>query len=440
MLYQFAKWFAVLGVSVALISEAITYLALLFSSIFWLIADWKQQKMSIPKALATFKGALRMRRWWSLFIVAGLVWIVEGLVAALVQGNEPRVSHLYKAFLILTMVVGYRVLPSFCAVFWRRLMFGALLGAGIAAGAGYMQLNHGGFPMERLLMSKAEKTDKSHYRGQIYVPGTHTKAATGPLRNRIKTSVSLVWFLGLFIGLSSLARTWSLKAALGVVILGLGAFSYFTYAQAGWAASALCLVGLSLVHFVPALRKLLLGTLSLSLVAGMAFVVSTGAGYPSDVAAPVSADKMSVRGFSWAHGLKVIESYPLLGSGLGTYSRASKEFFIDPELAFSHTINTHCQHLTAWAEGGPVGGLAWLSMMVLLIWGIHRSWQSKRSSVDLPFQAQRLAGTFIVVTIFILSFVHDFLFHPSVAALFWMVAGLIGYLAQVEDSPELVNG
>ena len=412
----------------ALVSEAVTYLALLLSSITWLIADWKRREMNLSAAFSHFKEALQARRWWALFTLAGLVWICEGLLAALVQGNEPRVSHLYKAFLMLTMVVGYRVLPSFCGVFWRRLIFGALLGAGIAAGAGYMQLNHGGFPMERLLMSQAEKTDKNHYRGQIYVPGTHTKAATGPLRNRIKTSVTLVWFLGLFVGLSSLARTWSIKAALGVVIFGLGVFSYFTYARAGWAASALCLVGLSLIHFVPALRKFLLGTLSLSLVAGMAFVVSTGASYPSDVAAPVSADKMSVRGFSWAHGLKVIESYPFLGSGLGTYSRASKEFFKDPELAFSHTINTHCQHLTAWAEGGPVGGFAWLSMMVLLIWGMHRSWQRKRSLVDLPFQAQRLAATFIVVTIFILSFVHDFLFHPSVAALFWMVAGLIGYL------------
>ena len=36
MLYQIARWFAVLGISVALVSEAITYLALLISSFCWL--------------------------------------------------------------------------------------------------------------------------------------------------------------------------------------------------------------------------------------------------------------------------------------------------------------------------------------------------------------------------------------------------------------------
>ena len=154
-------------------------------------------------------GALRERRWWSLLVLAVLVWIGEGLLASLVHGNVPRTSHLYKAFLALTAVVGYLVVPSFNALFWRRLVLGALLGASISSAAGYMQVSRGLFPMEQWLMSEAEKTQSNHYRGQLYVPGTHTKAATGPLRNRIKTSVTLVWVLGIFLGLSVMAKTWA---------------------------------------------------------------------------------------------------------------------------------------------------------------------------------------------------------------------------------------
>ena len=145
---------------------------------------------------------------------------------------------------------------------------------------------------------------------------------------------------------------------------------------------------------------------------------------------------MSIRGFAWSHGLKVVEGYPILGAGLGTYSRSSRQFFLDPELAFSYTINSHCQHLTAWAEGGPIGGLAWLVIVGLIAWAIQRIWLIRVASDDDVFSAQRLAVTFVLVGIFFLSFVHDFLFHPSVAALFWMVVGLAGYLA-LGEKPDL---
>ena len=429
MLYQIARWFAVLGISVALVSEAITYLALLISSFCWLAADWKSQDFNLRRVFDVFWGALRERRWWSLFVLAVLVWIGEGLLASLVHGNVPRTSHLYKAFLALTAVVGYLVVPSFDALFWRRLVLGALLGAGISSAAGYMQVSRGLFPMEQWLMSEAEKTQSNHYRGQLYVPGTHTKAATGPLRNRIKTSVTLVWVLGIFLGLSVMTRTWASRVAVALILAGLGAFSYFTSAKAGWGASLLCLAGVAALHFIPWFRKLLLTGLVAAFIGAMGFVVGTGLNYPADVSAPVSADKISVRGFAWAHGLKVIEGFPALGSGLGTYSRVSPDYFRDPELAFSYTINSHCQHLTAWAEGGPIGGTAWLVIMFLMALAMHRIWQPNNSCIESCHRAQRLGVTFTLAAVFILSFVHDFLFHPSVAALFWMVAGWVGALA-----------
>ncbi len=389
--------------------------------------------MTLPRAWACAVEGLKNRRWWAIFILALTVWILEGLLAALIQGNQPRVSHLYKAILALTAVVGYQVLPSFDSFFWRKLILGALLGAGIASSAGYMQYNQGLFPMERMLMSEAEKTDTRHYRGQLYIPGTHTKAATGPLRNRIKTSVTLVWLFGLLAGLSLLAKTLAQRMGLlGLVGLA-GVFSFYTFAKAGFWASVLCLCGVLALHWIPVFRKTLLGVLTLTFVLGMAFVITTGASYPADAKVPLEANKISVRGFAWSHGLKVVQGYPLFGAGLGTYSRASREFFLEPELAFSYTINSHCQHLTAWAEGGLPGGAAWLSIVGLMLWALQRSWLREPLKGDSGFSAQRMAVTFILVAVFLLSFVHDFLFHPSVAALFWMLVGLAGKLALKDE-------
>ena len=100
MLYQVARWFAVVGVTVALISEAMTYLALLLSAICWLIADWKQHELTVQGLWGQFVQALGQRKWWAWFLLAAIVWIVEGLLAAAIQGNSPRSSHLYKAFFV----------------------------------------------------------------------------------------------------------------------------------------------------------------------------------------------------------------------------------------------------------------------------------------------------------------------------------------------------
>jgi hypothetical protein len=429
ILYQISRWLVVIGIGLCLVSEAGSYLALLLSATCWLVADWRNHEMTLIKSWNTFAESLRTRQWWAWFVLIATAWIAEGLLAALVHGNTPRVSHLYKSLFILTAVVGYRVLPSFDRLFWRRLIVGALLGAGVASAAGLMQYKKGSFPMERLLMSEAEKTEKRHYRGQLYIPGTRIKAATGPLRNRIKTSVTLVWSLALLAGLSVLAKTFTTRLALLLVASILGCFSFFTFAKAGFGVSILCLLGLIILERIPSLRDLLGGVLAVAFTAGMAFVITTGVNYAPDVKAPIALDKVSIRGFAWSHGVKVASAHPILGAGLGTYSRSSRAFFIDPELAQSYTVNSHCQHLTAWAEGGLIGVGVWLFLMALIGSAIQKSWRVPGRESDDGFRAKRIGMTFGLVGAFLLSFVHDFLFHPSVAALFWMTVGLAGYLA-----------
>jgi hypothetical protein len=429
MLYRISRWLVVLGAGLCLVSEAGSYIALLLCALLWLIADWRQYQMTPLKAWNQFVHALRNRAWWAWFVLAVTIWIVEGLLAAYIQGNVPRVSHLYKAFFVLTAVVGYRVLPSFSRLFWRRLIVGALLGAGVAATAGLLQYKKSSFPMERMLMSEAEKTEKGHYRGQLYIPGTRMKAVTGPLRNRIKTSVTLVWLFALLAGLSQLTKTFATRLGLALTAGILGCFSFYTFAKAGIGVSVLCLFGVMILHFAPCFRGLIYGVLAAAFVVGMTFVITTGVSYEPNVKAPIATDKVSVRGFAWSHGFQVVQEYPLLGAGLGTYSRSSRDFFLDPELARSYTINSHCQHLTAWAEGGIIGVMAWILMIALIAGAIQRSWLVEAEGVDSAFRAKRLATTFALVAAFLLSFVHDFLFHPSVAALFWMMVGLAGYLA-----------
>jgi len=226
---------------------------------------------------------------------------------------------------------------------------------------------------------------------------------------------------------------------MGLVALAVlfGIFSFYTFAKAGFGVSVLCLFGVIVLQYIPSFRKLILGVLTAAFVVGMGFVIVTGANYATDVAAPIATDKVSIRGFAWSHGLKVVQGYPLLGAGLGTYSKSSRAFFLDPDLAFSYTINGHCQHLTAWAEGGPIGALAWLSIIGLIAWAIHKSWSMNALTRGVEFSCQRVTVTFVLVAVFLMSFVHDFLFHPSVAALFWMMVGLSGYLALgLEDEPQ----
>jgi len=393
--------------------------------------------MTTQRAWKIFIGSLRKRQWWSLFILALVIWIIEGLVAAGIQGNVPRISHLYKAFFSFAAVVGYRVLPTFNRAFWKRMVLGVLLGGLLSSGAGFMQYKRGSFPLETMLMSSFEKSDKRHYRGQLYIPGTKKKAATGLLRNRIKTSVTLLWVFALLVGLTPLITTGA--ARLGLLVLGgvFSAFSALTFAKAGLGAALLCLVGVIVLQSVPAFRRVVGLTLGIAFVVGMGFVMMTGANYAQGAKAPIALDKVSIRGFAWSHGLKVVQEYPVFGAGLGTYPNVSPDVFIDSELAWSYTINAHCQHLTAMAEGGPTGFLVWGVILTLIGFSIQRSWTIHRHEFDSEFQALRLMATYFLVAVFLLSFVHDALCHPSVAALFWVIVGLSGYLALDPETDKL---
>lgn len=436
ILYQSSRWAAVLGASLCLCSEKITYIALMVSAVLWLLADWKYHQLSPTRAWEMFGKALKTRQWWAWFMLACFIWVAEGLFAGLIQNHVPPTSHLYKSFLVLAAVVGYRVLPSFNRLFWKRLILGVLLGGVFASGAGFMQYNKGGFPMETLLMSSAEKTEKRHYRGQLYIPGTRDKAATGPLRNRIKTSVTLLWVFALLIGLTQIVDTQIARCSLFVLGVLFAAFSMLTFAKAGAGAALLCLLGSLVLQEVAAFRRVLGLTLCIIFIIGMSFVGLTATNYAPNVKAPIAEDKVSIRGFAWSHGVKVVREYPVLGVGLGAYARVSPSVFIDPELARSYTVHSHCQHLTALAEGGPLGFSAWILLIGLIGGALQKSWLVKSHPADAEFKALRLAVTYILLSVFLVSFVHDVLFHPSVAALFWVIVGLGGYLSLETNAQE----
>ena len=120
ILYQLSRWSAVVGASLCLCSEPLTYLALIVSAALWLVADWKYHQFTTQRAKAMFWEGLKERQWWAWFTLACFIWIAEGLLAALIQNHTPPASHLYKAFFVFAAVVGYRVLPSFNHLFWKR--------------------------------------------------------------------------------------------------------------------------------------------------------------------------------------------------------------------------------------------------------------------------------------------------------------------------------
>lgn len=440
-----SKWFAVIGVTLSLISEAGTYIALLLSAICCLVARRQHRSPNSPAVWNAFFSGLKTGRFSSWLILAVVLWFLEGLLAAALNGHLPRGSHLYKALLALVAVVGYSVLPALNQVFWRRFVLSVLVSGALAACAGGMQYKKGAFLFENSIMSVMERADHREYRGQLYIPGTKRRAATGPLRNRIKTSTIILWTLALVMSLTVVATKVREKLALLALTLLFLGFSVLTFANAGLGAAACGLSALGVGLVIPKSRAWLAPALTAAFVMGTISVVTLGLQGPLDAGALAEAGKLGVRSFAWAHGLLVLGAYPLMGSGFATYSRVAPDFFVDPVLTHSHTINAHCQHLTTLAEGGVLGFLPWVLVLILIGRGLGQAWQVESKSEDLPFRAMRVGATFVMVALLPVSFVHDPLFHPSVAALFWLTVGVVGYVGteatrRLNATKEMVSG
>ncbi len=351
-------------------------------------------------------------------IVAVIFYLGFGLMAAFISGIPIHASQLKKILYILLLPIGMLALPRDARNFRELRMLFICLSAGFALAlcAGLSQYFTGWFVGERLLHHPTPGV----WPGQLYIPGTGDKAATGTLRNRIKMSEMLVF--GMAAALSAFrvsSGKWTrLAIALGTAMLLV--HLTLTHAKTALLAVAVGSGGWFLLLRWPWLRSRLGTVLAAGLLLPVSTVVFLGARL-LPLTEKTGTDALSSRMWAWKHAVQLFIDHPVWGTGIGTYTAAARPLFENPQETLA--INAHNQHLTPLAEGGVVGFVCWLAIMMVLGLLLRRAWQWKGLSPLM--QVRRDLATLFLFFSLILSWVHDVLYHPVMAGLVWISVGIL---------------
>ena len=135
-------------------------------------------------------------------------WCAVGVASALLQGREPRFSHMSQLTMAWGGLLGYWVIGRLSARQAEILCLWFFGGAMLSAGLGVSQFLWGTFPGEDFLRGGRG------YMGQLLIPGSEgERAAAGAFLNRLKLSEALLLAL-------AAVGAW-LSAGVGVRLTGL---------------------------------------------------------------------------------------------------------------------------------------------------------------------------------------------------------------------------
>ncbi|MGH7923669.1 MAG: O-antigen ligase family protein [Candidatus Binatus sp.] len=251
---------------------------------------------------------------------------------------------------------------------------------------------------------------------------------------------------GTFFGSPLVSSRWSngYRIACGVTSFVLMAAILMSQSRAGWIGLAL---GVTLVMFLTSRReesgadamrsrRIALAGASCMLVLAMVFIGASGRGQVN-VRVQNSLDAeagLPDRVSAWAGGLRIIEDFPALGTGLRTWPELFTRYRARPwsDLYFSEAHNDYLQLI---AETG-IAGLALAAWFMLRAAGyIYRRFANLPEKI-LPIQAALVAALAIMCVI---EFFDFDLQIPSIAFLFAMILGLavrLSWAWTVEDNPD----
>ena len=238
-------WLLRLGALLVPLSEGGAQIALLAALALHLPAALR------PQGWAHRSCSARPARAATWVLAAGLAgWLLVGLLGMVAAGLAPRSSSLNKLVLAVAMFLGMGLVVRTDAAELKRLLLFLLAGTALASAAGLAQLAFGSFPGERWLEDPSRP-----WRGQLYIPGTGERAATGTLRNRMKFAEMLLFALAGGSAALAVSRSrWRSAAALLVallVMLGL------TFTKASLGGAAVALAGTHLLERSRPARRLL---------------------------------------------------------------------------------------------------------------------------------------------------------------------------------------
>ncbi|MBN1959465.1 MAG: O-antigen ligase family protein [Deltaproteobacteria bacterium] len=351
-------------------------------------------------------------------------WVIMGSVATLINGISVRSSNLNKAILSVGILLGITLVTSIDLREYKRLLVCLIIGSAVTASLGLFQTLLGSFPLEHLLINPERGR-----MGQLYIPGTDYRAMTGTLRNRTKLSEGLILVIASLSAASLLVIQLRDKIKLRIAFVIVLTTLLFTFTKAATASVIFALMSLIIIKAKPQCRKFYFTTLGLVLIIFTIFAAISSHSLTTTDFLPAT-DMWTTRRFIWSHALAIIRDHPIIGVGLGAYSKVSPAYFADPNLNYAFTLNTHSQHLTALAETGIIGFCFWITMCLGIGMALQRVWRLPLSGAA---QAARHVATFYLIAMAPMSLVHDILYHPVTALLVWACIGIILALATTNN-------
>lgn len=266
-------------------------------------------------------------------------------------------------------------------------------------------------PAEFLVHTEATFATQNRVPGQF-----HRSVVGGFYFHRLKMAHVLVVGFGgllsrqLFLTLP-LRRRFAEMALAGLFLSAL----FFTFARG--ALAALAFAGFCLVVLKKGVVRMMAGV-------GLFAALGVGALIPAIRARVMSmgaADTSETRALIWSTMARILADHPF-GVGLGNYPKIVDRYYDLYAPAFNVRTYPHNIFLSAWAETGPFGVVAFAAFFVALAAYYFKRLQSYGSW-------PAATGLYCVLSVFFLGLTHDVFFHNAVALAFF---GVMGWVLGVE--------
>ncbi|MBK6689670.1 MAG: O-antigen ligase family protein [Deltaproteobacteria bacterium] len=356
-------------------------------------------------AIATGRARSWRPGWFELGVV---LWWLAGVPGLFVLNVRPSSGELTRPLMALAALVGAWSLNTDDEPLLGRLawIFGGCLA--LNGAYGLLQLGFGPFPWDSLFLKNPQS-------GQIWIPNRvyHELAASGLYYNRLKlahvglTGLALFGLVLVQKGVSERTRR---AAGLGLLVLGGGVlYTYARMALVGLAGGGLTLAALS------ARAKTVLKVAAAG-VALVGLVLLTEYGRSRFLT--ISEDGQLRLGLFRA-GWRLFLEHPLFGVGHGAYGLTVGPY-LPAGASGVHLTSPHNQWLQVLAETGLVGFLGFVLATTTAWW---RALQVVLHSGPGPALLHRFVLV-SMVGLLITGLTHSTLHHPTVALLYWSLAGI----------------
>ena len=250
---------------------------------------------------------------------------------------------------------------------------------------------------------------------QSLVPGGPRSVAGGFYFHRLKLAHVLM------VGVLS-ALTYTLRGArprLGAAALVLGcAALVLTFARGAWLATA---VGAAPIILRRPTRRHLAAAVAAAL--GLVLMVLMAPAFRQRLLSAFSSESSHARALIWTQAVHIMTDTPQ-GVGLGNYPSVVRAYYDalpphDAPITFAHSL-----FVSAWAEAGAPGLLAYVAAHAALLCGLWRRARHVQQDADVALWAFGCLVAYLC-----LGLTHDVLYHPAVAsailaALAWGLAML----------------